>query len=404
MAQVCLILPVTPFAPLADERVQEVCASLRGMGHTVECLAALDSRVSSPPSLQGAELPHSTSNDPGLSPAAIAALLKAQGDVFLLLDGTRGYAVEDVQQVLAPILNGEADLAIASRRIDVAPGVGGRLQVMLGRAGRQFLGTSDPLSGLVAVSPALVKDREFAPIGCLFALELAVRTEGRIQDVPASRQAVSSRAHWSLDDLRFAKRLADDRFGNFSRLIQFCFVGASGMIVDLSCYAFFQWLLSNTWLATAKAPVIGGSALLAVAAALAIAIALTWNFSLNRRLTFSYARRESVLKQFLAYALSNALGIILSYSLRLLLPNYIGYFQRHKLAAALVGIVTATGISFSMARWFVFARSHHSSTPPAADTLHTGTVTAASGLSKDADSTGTYVSPRNLSASVWEPL
>ena len=31
----------------------------------------------------------------------------------------------------------------------------------------------------------------------------------------------------------------DDRFGNASRLIQFCAVGASGMIVDLTCYALF---------------------------------------------------------------------------------------------------------------------------------------------------------------------
>ena len=30
------------------------------------------------------------------------------------------------------------------------------------------------------------------------------------------------------------KRLADDRFGNFSRLLQFCVVGASGMVIDLS--------------------------------------------------------------------------------------------------------------------------------------------------------------------------
>jgi dolichol-phosphate mannosyltransferase len=30
------------------------------------------------------------------------------------------------------------------------------------------------------------------------------------------------------------------------------------------------------------------------------------------------------------------------------------FFAQHKLAAAVVGIVAATGISFSMARWLVF--------------------------------------------------
>ena len=52
----------------------------------------------------------------------------------------------------------------------------------------------------------------------------------------------------------------------------------------------------------------------------------------------------------------NALGIALSFSLRLYLPSKIGFFRQHKLAAAVVGIVAATGISFSMSRWVVFSR------------------------------------------------
>jgi dolichol-phosphate mannosyltransferase len=130
------------------------------------------------------------------------------------------------------------------------------------------------------------------------------------------------------------------------------------MIVDLTCYALFQLLFSRTWLATRTAPFIGSSLDLAAAGALAIAIALTWNFSLNHRLTFNYARAGSVARQFLTYALSNALGIALSFSLRLYLPAHVEFFRHHKLAAAVVGIVTATGISFSMARWLVF--SHRS--------------------------------------------
>src|SRR5207237_3007752 len=98
--------------------------------------------------------------------------------------------------------------------------------------------------------------------------------------------------------------------------------------------------------------------------ALAIGFALVWNFSLNRRLTFNDARQSSILRQFVTYALGNALGIALSFTVRLILPSRIGFFQRHKLAAAVVGIVAATGISFSMSRWVVFnrrssARDHH---------------------------------------------
>ncbi|MGD0040075.1 MAG: hypothetical protein ABSE84_06565, partial [Isosphaeraceae bacterium] len=45
-----------------------------------------------------------------------------------------------------------------------------------------------------------------------------------------------------------------------------------------------------------------------------------------------------------------------SLSLRLFLPQYVGFFARHKLVAAVVGIIVATGISFSMSRWVVFIR------------------------------------------------
>jgi dolichol-phosphate mannosyltransferase len=159
-----------------------------------------------------------------------------------------------------------------------------------------------------------------------------------------------------LSDLRPLKHVLDSRFGNYSRLAQFCMVGASGMVVDLSFYALFQWLFSFTALAMAKSALFGGTWHLAIAAALAISIALVWNFTLNRRLTFNDARKGQLLRQFLTYALSNALAILLSFSVRLYLPSRIDFFNRHRLAAAVVGIVAATAISFSMSRWLVFAR------------------------------------------------
>jgi dolichol-phosphate mannosyltransferase len=175
---------------------------------------------------------------------------------------------------------------------------------------------------------------------------VAVRREGPAVPVPPP----------SFDDLRHFKRLADDRFGNASRLIQFCAVGASGMVIDLTAYALFQLVFSRTPLARRETPLVGGPLDLAAAGAVAIALALTWNFSLNRRLTFNYARHGSIARQYFTYALSNALGIALSLSLRLYLPAHVGFFNRHKLAAAVVGIVAATGVSFSMARWLVFSR------------------------------------------------
>jgi dolichol-phosphate mannosyltransferase len=178
------------------------------------------------------------------------------------------------------------------------------------------------------------------------------------QDIPVRTKA-EDRLHVGplrFDDVRQLKRLLDQRFGTFSRLVQFCAVGASGMVVDLTLYALLQWLFARFWSLPAGPGASGFSWPLAAAGALSILTAMIWNFMLNRRLTFNDARAGSIPKQFLTYALGNALGIAVSLSLRLALPHYVGFFGRHKLAAAVVGIVAATGISFSMSRWVVFIR------------------------------------------------
>jgi dolichol-phosphate mannosyltransferase len=128
------------------------------------------------------------------------------------------------------------------------------------------------------------------------------------------------------------------------------------MVVDLSFYALFQWLFSFTGLYALESGVFGVSWHLAAAGALSIALALVWNFALNRRLTFNDARKTRIARQFLTYLLSNALAIAFSFSVRLYLPGHVDFFARHKLAAAVVGIVAATAISFSMSRWLVFSR------------------------------------------------
>jgi dolichol-phosphate mannosyltransferase len=350
MAHVSLILPIAPGVDRLDERIGEHRQALERAGHRIEVLAVADPRLAA--DLVGLEGAWNllVAESPGLAVSAIAGLRQAEGDVLLILDLECGYWPEDLARVIAPIEQGVADLAI---------GCQGKTG-FLGRLGQALIGTSDPRSGLVALSRSCVEqaDETLAPVGSRYAIELLLKTHKRSVDVPV-RDAVPPsrrRRNVGLDDLRHFKRLADYRFGNASRLLQFCMVGASGMVVDLSSYALFQWLFSKTWLTRVPAPIGNESLALAASGAVAIALALTWNFSLNRRLTFNYARHGSIGRQFVTYVLSNAVGIALSFSLRIVLPGRFIFFHRHKLAAALVGIVAATGISFSLSRWVVFRR------------------------------------------------
>ncbi len=303
----------------------------------------------------------------GWSEIARAGLFAATGDHLMVLDVDRHYTPESLLSVLEPIVSGESDLAVAVPakspilRLGMQP-----IRAALGLASRIVLGSSDVFSGLFVVDKSLWHKggRSLVASGPSLVLELLLRRPSRCVDVPVPVGSQFRPQRFQFRDLRPLKHVLDGRYGSWSRLIQFCFVGASGMFVDLTFYALFQWLLSFTRLASVTSPRFGFSWNLAIAGALSIAIALLWNFTLNRRLTFNDARGGSWIRQFFTYALSNALAIALSFTVRLILPTRIDFFARHRLAAAVVGIVGATGISFSMSRWIVFTRRPPAPRPP----------------------------------------
>ena len=288
-----------------------------------------------------------TSERPGTSRAAVDGLRASTGDLVILVDLAVAYDPASVYAIVQRLSSGDSDLVIDTRS-----------SALVGRLCRRLLGTADPFSRLIGLTREAADraDPAFSPVGNRFAMEMLARVPGRRADVRGARVRASTWIWPSLDDVRLVKRLADERFGNGSRLIQFCFVGVSGMVIDLTCYALAQTILSRTAMAGSVAPVVGGSLVLLLSGLISVGTAVTWNFSINRRLTFNDARGGSIVAQYLRYLFSNLLGIAVSLTLRLALPKYVPFFDRHKLAAAVVGIVAATGISFTMARWFVFGR------------------------------------------------
>ena len=337
MVRVSLIPLVSCETPDLNDRLTAYQTRLEHAGYSVEI-----ERVGSP----GPVAPHRR----GLVALAVAGVRAASAPYLVVVDLDRGYQPEVLLRVVERLETGKATLVVAARRGH-----------WWGSVARRLLGTTDPTAGLIGLTreAAGAADEAFAPVGSRFVCELLARVPGTRAEV-AVGPICPSRPRWSpLDDVRHAKRIADDRLGNLSRLLQFCFVGASGMVVDLTMYAALQALLSRTPLDSRRVfPVrAAGSPIslaVVVAAVLAIATAMTWNFALNRRLTFNDARQGSILRQYRRYALSNLVGIGVSLTFRLLLPSSIAFFARHRLAAALAGIVAATGISFSLSRWFVF--------------------------------------------------
>ena len=357
MRRVSLILPTSRGEPFEDGLATRMASKLSELGFEIELLRAVGDDHGP---IDSTEVLGRLVRAPirGSAAAAIAGLEAAEGDVLVVLETSMGYDPDDLALVVEAVAEGRAELVVASR---LTRGTG-PFRTSIGALVRPLVGTSDPLSGLVALDRRAFDEArgQFAPIGSKFAFELlskiAAGPSARRLDLPIRRRLPKGRGRFGIDDVRHLKRLSDHRFGNISRLLQFCVVGASGAVVDLTIYAALQALTARSTLATIEAPIVGGPLHLALSGLAAVTLAVVWNFLLNRRLTFNDARNGSALHQFARYVLSNALSVPLSLYLRLWLPQASSFFGRHKLSAAVVGIAAGTVLSFSMSRWLVFRR------------------------------------------------
>ncbi len=375
MARVSLILPTPhPDTASASATVRDGRGALEAAGHVVDVLVVIGP-TDPVPALDalGPEAQCLRAETPGAAAAAVAGLEQALGELLLVLDPARGYPPAEIVAVVDALASGRAEVVVASRFLPAS----GRVRGAIGAGFLALIGSTDPLSGLIGLDRSVLANASgFHAVGSKFALELLAKLVSRSRhrrqgarpplDLPSRprRGLASMRLHLGWDDIRHLKRLADHRFGNLSRLIQFCVVGASGAIVDLATYAAAHGVLNRTALYDRPAPLVGGPLSLAIAGLIAVSVAVVWNFSLNRRLTFNDARGGSLVRQFLTYLLSNAVSVPLSLFLRLRLPQSIPFFAAHRLAAAVVGIVAGTAISFSMSRWLVFRQRPAAATAP----------------------------------------
>jgi dolichol-phosphate mannosyltransferase len=109
------------------------------------------------------------------------------------------------------------------------------------------------------------------------------------------------------------------------------------MAIDLLCFSGLTLLLP-----------------LAVARALGIWIAMTWNFLLNRQVTFAYAPRNRPVRQYVLYCGSCAAGAVGSWVTSMALCKTSDFFLAHPVIAAIIGVGVGFGLNYCACRCFVF--------------------------------------------------
>jgi dolichol-phosphate mannosyltransferase len=288
--------------------------------------------------------------DRGLSQAVLDGLRRSDRDLLVVMDADLSHPPEKIPDLLAALRMG-ADLAVGSRFTeggstadDWGPfrWLNSRVATLLAFP---LTSISDPMSGFFAMRRSTLNTaRGFDPIGYKILLEIIVKCRCRyVAEVPIhfdNRHLGQSKlsVKEQLKYFRHLRRLYTYRYGTWSHLAQFLVVGASGLAINLSALTLLlRWGIHEK-----------------VAVAVAITVSMVWNFSLNRRFSFSYARDQSVVRQFWGFIAACSLGAVVNYTTTMHLWEALHYKQ----FAAIIGVLAGTLFNFAASRFVVFRSKH----------------------------------------------
>lgn len=288
----------------------------------------------------------------GLSAAVVDGMHQAQYPVIVVMDADLSHPPEKIPDMILALDAGQ-EMVIGSRYV-----FGGSTDDQWGffRWLNSFVATKlaspltsarDPMAGFFAIRKSeLSKTHRLNPIGYKIALEVIVKC--RLTNVGEVPIHFTDRVHGEsklsfkeqLKYLQHLRRLYIFKFGTLSHLAQFLIVGASGVAVNL----LVVYGLIALW-AGEKFAFAGG-----------IAVSLVTNFLLNRRFSFSYARRRPVVGQFLYFAGACSVGMVTQWLVAVLMHSYIEGISIW--LATLAGIASGTLFNFLISRYLVFRASH----------------------------------------------
>ena len=201
------------------------------------------------------------------------------------------------------------------------------------------------MSGFFAFNRRRVDDfRKLNPIGYKIGLEIMVRGNfSSVQEIPIrfkDRAIGESKMTFGqqLKFIRHLRRLYIVRFGSLAEFVNYGMVGASGFIVDLIFYYFFQGLGVNHQ----------------IARGLSFWPAVTWNWRLNRTATFGERRRRPKARQWMEFVLTSLLGFSLNWGVYVTLTSQVAFFDSYRIVALLTGIGAASFLNFALSSLYVY--------------------------------------------------
>ena len=284
----------------------------------------------------------------------------ARFDRLVVMDADLSHPPERITDLLHVLDDRDCDIVVGSRyapeaSVDRAWSRWRHLNSRVATAlARPLARCSDPMSGFFAIDRRSLPDpRTLHPVGYKIGLELMVRGQLRVREVPIDfrdRNLGSSKMTWrqQRDYLRHLYRLYVFRHGGPVRLLSFGLVGASGFVVDVACYLALQ----------------GAGAEHRLARLASFWPAVTWNWLLNRRLTFGDRPREPRAGQWTRFVACSLVGLGANVGGYLVLTGHVGFFDRYRLLALVVGVGLGGVLNFLLATLYVYRRNRERGTGP----------------------------------------
>ena len=287
-----------------------------------------------------------------LSLSVLEGIRLARFDRLVVMDADLSHPPERIRELLGALDTG-CDMVVGSR---YAPGglidrtwspwrfLNSRLATILALP---LVSCSDPMSGFFATDRRVLPDPQtLQPIGYKIALELMVRGRLRVKEVPTDfydRRLGSSKMNWrqQINAVHHLYRLYLYQFGGGGvRVLCFGLVGAGGFLIDVACYLCLQWVGVEH----------------RVARFLSFWPAVSWNWWLNRGLTFSDRPRQPHARQWAKFVTSSLFGLAVNVGSYTFLTSFIDVFARHRLLAFLCGVGLGGLVNFLVATLYVYRR------------------------------------------------
>ena len=284
-----------------------------------------------------------------LSLSVIEGIRLCRFDRLVVMDADLSHPAERIADLLSA-LDADCDMVVGSRYV---PGglidrtwspwrlLNSRVATSLALP---LVHCADPMSGFFVTDRRVLPDLQtLRPIGYKIALELMVRGRLRVRELPIDfrdRSLGSSKMNWrqQLNFLRHLYRLYRYKFGRTARVFSFVLVGSSGFVIDAACYLCLQWIGLEHRLARF----------------LSFWPAVTWNWHLNRSLTFGERPPQPRVRQWGKFVASSLVGLSVNVGSYTILTSYVEVFTHRRLLAFLLGVLLGTVVNFVLANLYVY--------------------------------------------------